>query len=307
MIVLLQAVLIFFGLNTLYWLMYKYLPWRGSFAESIAQRVRLWVFLLIPLCALQWIGAKLDATSDMLASLKSLLIWFPRTGIVLLLIIVVVETLLVVIFNHYYAIRRRLNVPAVIQTFVRALFYLLTVLTVLFNLFNIKVVTGILAGALVLLIGFALLMQDAMSNLFAGFSLQVGHLYKPGDWLRVGNYEGQVESSDWRSLTIRLANGDHVIMPLSQLARAEVINLIPEGQPHADEVTVVVDFAFPPELVERELKAALRDVAGICAEPAPETRMLGFEERGIRFALKYWLASLSEREAVMTAVHRAIW
>ena len=49
----------------------------------------------------------------------------------------------------------------------------------------------------------------------AGLSLQATRLYTAGDWLRVGGYEGRVETTDWRSLSLRTADGDTVALPLS--------------------------------------------------------------------------------------------
>ncbi len=213
MMIILQAALIFIGLSTLYWLLYKFLPWRDSLVEPIARRVRIWVYLLIPLCTLNWVGAKLAHAPLAALSVKVWLSWLPHTGILALLVIIAVETLLVIIFDYVYGVRRRMEVPPVIQAFVRGLIYLLAGLLVLFSLFNIKIVAGVLTGAAVLLLGLGLLMQEALANLFAGFSLQVTNLYRPGDWLRVGQYQGQVEGSDWRSLTIRTASGDRVTLP----------------------------------------------------------------------------------------------
>jgi small-conductance mechanosensitive channel len=307
LIIIAQAVLIFFALNAFYWLLYKYLAWRGSFIQPVAVRVRFWVYLLIPLCTLNWLGTRLYQDALVANSMKSWITWLPRYCITTLLIIIVAEALLVFIFDYVYAHRRQVEVPQVIQSFVRALAYLLVALLVMLNLFNIKIVAGVLVGSAVLLFGLGLLMQDALTNLFAGFSLQVTRFYGPGDWLRVGQYEGRVESTDWRSLTIRTANGDLITLPLSQLSKVEVIHLSAKDTLHADEVEMTVEYATPPEQVERALRGALRDVDGIAAEPAPETRLLAFGDHGVRYALKYWIADYAQRDAVATAVHRAVW
>jgi CRP-like cAMP-binding protein len=52
---------------------------------------------------------------------------------------------------------------------------------------------------------------------------------------------------------------------------------------------------------------ALADVADLRADPAPETRLLAFQDHGIRYAVRYWLTAFDRRDAVSTAVHRAIW
>jgi small-conductance mechanosensitive channel len=307
MLIMVQAAAIFLGLSAFYWVLFKYLSWQRTFIQPVATRVRFWVYLLIPLCTLNWVGARLYHDALAAAAIKPWLTWLPRYSITALLVIIGVESLLVLLFDYWYARRRGVSVPQIIQGFVRVLVYLLVGLLVLLNVFNLKIVAGILIGAAIILLGLGLLMQDALSNLFAGFSLQVTRFYGPGDWLCVGEHEGQVVTTDWRSLTIRTASGDLITFPLSLLARMEVINRSAEHSQHADEVEVVVDYAYPPEGVERALLAALQDIAGISAQPPAETRVLAFQAQGIRYAVKYWLTAFDQRDTVKTAVHRAIW
>ena len=304
---MMQAALIFLGLSTFYWLLYKYLAWRRSFIEPVATRVRLWVYLLIPLCTLNWIGARVYHDWLAQSAVQSWITWLPRYIIIALLIIIVVETLFVLLFDYYYAGRRQLAVPPTIQTLARALLYTLIGLLVLLTFFNIKVIAEMLIGSGVLLLGVAWLMQDALRNLFAGLGLQTTRLFAPGDWLRVGAHEGRVESLDWRAVTLRGALGESITVPMSLLAQVEVTNLTARHAPSAGEVDVVVDFAYPPEQVERVLHAALRDIDGLCAEPAPEVRLAAFQEQGIRYVIRYWFSEGARRAALATAVHRAIW
>ncbi len=302
-----QAAIIFIILNAFYWLLYKFLAWRGSFIQPVATRVRFWVFLLIPLCTVNWIGTRLAQHTQDTASSQPWIAWLPSYLITALLVIIIVETLLVLLFDYLYAYRRGITVPGIIQSLVSGLVYFLVVTLVMLSLFNVKIVAGILVGAVILLFGIGHLMQDALSNLFAGFSLQVTKLYKPGDWLRIGAHEGEVTAADWRALTLRTGDGAHVVVPMSQLAKVDVVNLTAEPGAQAHTVEMVVAHAFPPEQVERVMMEALADIPEIGADPAPETRIQGFEPLGIRYRLTFRLAEFSQRAAVLAAVHRAIW
>jgi small-conductance mechanosensitive channel/CRP-like cAMP-binding protein len=307
MLIFVYAAAIFVGLSTAYWLLYKLLDWRQSFISPIARRVRPWVYLLIPLCTLNWVVAKLYHGLFAANVLKPWMVWAPRYGITALLMIIVVEALLVLVFDYYYAARHGIRVPPIIQTVVRSMVYVVVALLILLNFFDIKIVAGVLIGSLLFLFGIGLLMQDTLSNLFAGFSLQVSQLYTPGDWLRVGEHEGRVEGSDWRSLSIRTAAGDLVTLPLSLLAKVEVVNLSAGTPLHAGQVEVAVGYDISPERVERVLLEALRDVTGLCTEPAPDVRLLAFEAQGIRYVVRFWMADVAARDALQTTVHRAVW
>ena len=94
---------------------------------------------------------------------------------------------------------------------------------------------------------------------------------------------------------------------MSLLAKVEVVNLAARGGLHADEVAVVVECGYPPEQVERVLLEALRDLDGISPAPAPETRLLAFDGQGIRYAVRFWITDFGARDAILTAVHRALW
>lgn len=304
---IIQAALIFLGLNAFYWLLYKYLSWHRTFIQPLAARVRFWVYLLIPLCTLNWIGARLYHDSLEATPSHPWITWLPRFSITALLVIILVEALLVLIFDYLYARRRGVVVPQIIQFLARGLVYLLAVALVMLSLFNIRIVVGVLIGVVILLFGIGQLMRDALGNLFAGLSLQISRLYGPGDWLRIGGHEGQVETTDWRSLALRTVTGSRVVLPLSLLARVPVINLTTRQARHTGEVEVIVDYAYSPEQVERVLLAALRDVGGLSAEPSPETQLLTFQTQGIRYAVRYGVMDFAQRDAVGTAVRRAIW
>lgn len=306
-LIYIQAILIFVALNAFYWLLFKWLAWRGSFMQPVATRVRFWMYLLIPLCALNWIGARLYQDSLETISTQPWITWLPRNAIIALLVIIIVETLLVLLFDFFYAYRRGIQVPRIIQSLVSGLVYFLVATMVMLSLFDAKIVAGILVGAVLLLFGIGHLMQEALGNIVAGFTLQVTRLYKPGDWLRIGAHEGQVEATDWRALTLRTGDGARVVVPMTQLSKVEVVNLSVAASERAETIDVLVSYAVPPEQVERALLESLADVPGISADPAPATQVLGFEPAGVRYRLTVWLIDYHQRAAVLSAVHRAVW
>ncbi len=75
--------------------------------------------------------------------------------------------------------------------------------------------TGLIAalGVSSLVIGLAL--QDTLSNVFSGVTMISAGQFRVGDWIRLGDLEGQVRSVSWRSVTIATMTPRLVMKPLA--------------------------------------------------------------------------------------------
>ena len=76
------------------------------------------------------------------------------------------------------------------------------------------------AGSVV--VGIAL--KDTLGNLFAGLALQSEKPFHVGDWVVLGDQEGQVQEATWRATKIRTKAGNFVIIPNSVIAEEAIIN-----------------------------------------------------------------------------------
>lgn len=84
--------------------------------------------------------------------------------------------------------------------------------------------TGFLAGLGISGIAFALMAQDAFSNLFGGVIIVLDRPFKIGDWIQTSQIEGIVEEITFRSTKIRTFSMAVATIPNSKLANENIIN-----------------------------------------------------------------------------------
>ena len=80
-----------------------------------------------------------------------------------------------------------------------------------------------------LVLGFAL--QDTLSNLFSGLSMQLEQSFAIGDFISVGIHTGRVTQIAWRSTRIETFRNEQVTLPNSLVAKEAVKNFSRGGLP----------------------------------------------------------------------------
>ena len=84
--------------------------------------------------------------------------------------------------------------------------------------------TGFIAGLGISGIAFALMAQDAFSNLFGGMIIVLDRPFAIGDWIQTSQVEGIVEDITFRSTKIRTFSMAVATVPNSKLANENIIN-----------------------------------------------------------------------------------
>lgn len=117
------------------------------------------------------------------------------------------------------------------------------------------------------ILGFAL--QETLANFFAGVSLLAERVYAPGDWVVVGDVEGEVLRISRRSTQLRTRSHDIATLANRQIGAGVVRNLSRPGGLHAELLTVSAPYDAPPNKVRDALAAALKACPRVLDEPAP--------------------------------------
>ncbi|MDU5111868.1 MAG: mechanosensitive ion channel family protein [Clostridium sp.] len=84
--------------------------------------------------------------------------------------------------------------------------------------------TGFIAGLGISGVAFALMAQDAFSNLFGGMIIVLDRPFAIGDWIQTPQIEGIVEDITFRSTKVRTFTMSVATIPNSKLANEEIIN-----------------------------------------------------------------------------------
>ncbi len=142
-------------------------------------------------------------------------------------------------------------------------------------------------GVTSLVVSFAL--QDTLSGLASGVLLLSDRPFKPGDWIRAGEIEGQVMDINWRTSRIRDRNGDMVVVPNSELAGASVVNYTSPQSLHRVVVSLQVAFANPPTRAQQMLIDAARSVPGVLLEPPPGVLVTTIDDPLMGYEVTMWV------------------
>jgi small-conductance mechanosensitive channel len=171
----------------------------------------------------------------------------------------------------------------------------------------------VLTGAVGIGLGFGL--QAIASNFVSGFVLLIDKSIKPGDVISFTGHTGTTtENFGWvqelrgRYVVVRDRDGVETLVPNQNLITNSVINWSYSDQRVRLRLPVMVSYDDDPEIALKALSEAVQDHPRILREPAPVTRLMSFEDYGMRLEVRFWIADpMNGVNNVRSDVNRAIW
>lgn len=176
-----------------------------------------------------------------------------------------------------------------------------------FSLVSIGILLGIRAagvdittltvftGAIGLGLGFGL--QAIASNFVSGFVLLMDKSIKPGDVISFTGTTGtSTENFGWvqelrgRYVVVRDRDGVETLVPNQNLITNSVINWSYSDQRVRIRLPVMISYDDDPELALEVLLEAARNHPRILREPRPVSRLISFEDYGMRVEVRFWIA-----------------
>jgi len=152
-----------------------------------------------------------------------------------------------------------------------------------------------------------LALQETLGNLMAGIALFFERPFTVGDWISVGGKSGQVVQITWRSVHLRTAQRNLLVLPNSTLGRDTITNY---SQP-TDQQMLQLSFTFgldaPPNLVKAMLVDVARDIPLIMADPAPRAVACEVLEDRIRYEARVSVEHGRYLPHVIDTFTSAVW
>lgn len=172
----------------------------------------------------------------------------------------------------------RANAPQLLIDLARLLMVAFGAAFVIHSVWRVDL-SGLLAalGVGSLVIGLAL--QETLGNVFSGIAMISARQFKVGDWVRVGDVEGQVASIDWRSVSVTTVIGDQVVIPNGLIAK-ERLRVVggANGQFFRVVADVRVSYEHAPETVQGVVLRAIAATTGVLDTPKFSVRMSSLDE-----------------------------
>ena len=154
-------------------------------------------------------------------------------------------------------------------------------------------------------IGFAL--QGVLGNLLAGLSLHVARSTVPGDWVAIGDMEGEIIETNWRETRVRTVGGHLLIVPNSKVAESVIHNMTHPTPVRRVRITVGASYADPPASVLSALEAAAASVPEVLPDPKPSAVLAEFKDFGINYDVRFWTRHYYDRARLISDVQSRIW
>jgi len=148
---------------------------------------------------------------------------------------------------------------------------------------------------------FSLGSTSFISNMIAGVSMVYRGAYREGDWVRIGDAEGQVEDMRMMVMRLRSRKNECITIPNSVILNSNVINYSALGR--AKGVILHTEVGIGYDTSWRQVESLLLEAAGrtggVLAEPPPFVLQKALGD----FAVTYELNALANEPARIPAIY----
>ncbi len=217
-----------------------------------------------------------------------------------------VRVVLVLLVDFHLRERRGAAVSTIIRDVGSVLVYFLIILAVLRFTLDINLASLVATSAvLTAIVGLAF--QDVLSSVINGLVLELEDPFHPSDWVHVGDFEGQVVETGWRTTRIRTRVNQFVTLPNTYMTREPVVNYSRPDPRHGDTLTFEAAYEAPPHAVKRAVLSVLAGEPAVLSHPAAEVRTTSYNESGIAYNVRYWIDDFGELERIRDRLMTNLW
>jgi small-conductance mechanosensitive channel len=291
----------------------------ASWVRSHELAITTVLAVIVAVALLGWLDAFEAALNHVhLVPGRNLSLWELLKGLVVVTAFVVVASLVARAMERHVmrleqlAVSTRVGVSKFTNFLLVGLGILLGI-----NAAGVDVTTlNVLTGAIGLGLGFGL--QSVASNFLSGFVLLMDKSIKPGDVIsftsaNTGDNTGSsnfgwVQELRGRYVVVRDRDGVDTLVPNQNLITSPFINWSYSDQRVRIRLPVTVSYDDDPEVALQLLLEAAVDHPRILRDPPPVSRLISFEDNGMRLEIRFWIADpVNGVNNVRSDVNRAIW
>ncbi len=218
----------------------------------------------------------------------------------------VVQAALTLFIDFYLSQRGGAAVSLIFRDVASVIAYFLVIVVVLRSTLDINLASLITTSAvLTVIVGLAL--QDVLGNLFSGLVLELEQPFSPGDWVRVGTFEGTVEQTGWRTTRLRTRVNELVTLPNAMLSKEAVVNYSRPDPLYGDTLRFDAAYEAPPNLVKEVVMGVLETDPDVEATPRADVRLECYRESSIGYAIRYWIEDFRALETIRSRILTNTW
>lgn len=166
---------------------------------------------------------------------------------------------------------------------------------------------GLLAalGVGSLVIGLAL--QDSLGNIFSGIALLFEQPIAIGDWVQIGDVEGEIIEITWRSVHVYTYEKHLVIVPNSEIAQGSLKNFSRPYPIHGISFELGFSCDDPPNKVIKILRKTALETTGVLPDPPPKILLVSYGDFSINYKIRLFVDNYLQGIQSKKEFHQRIW
>jgi len=198
--------------------------------------------------------------------------------------VVVIRIVMTVLRKFLDASKLEKAAHTLIKSLVRVVLYLLLGLMVADSL-GIDV-TGVIALASVLTLSVSLALQNALANVFGGFTLLYTAPFHSGDYVDIGAESGTVVEIGMTYTKLQTPDNKMISIPNSTVVGGDIVNYSITGSRRVDIPVTAVYTEDSQKVLDALIQAATHDK--VMLDPAPVAVVDSYGDSRIHYVLRVW-------------------
>ncbi|HHB92101.1 MAG TPA: mechanosensitive ion channel [Thioploca sp.] len=201
-------------------------------------------------------------------------------------------------------------VPTVVRIFIAFIVYMLAFFGIVAFVYD-QALTSLLAtsGVIAMIIGLAI--QINISNIFSGIVINVERPFRVNDGIKIqlGKvfHEGRVVDITWRTTRLLTDEGYVLSIPNSVASEAVIHNYNYTEELCQSSINIRIDYAHPPERVEKILLDATLSTDDVLKEPPPTCRFKKFIDWAGEYTILFYVNDYGKKTSCNGAVFKRVW
>lgn len=208
----------------------------------------------------------------------------------------------------YYKTKK--SIPTFLRDIVRLFVYLVLAMASLKIIFNIEV-SSIITTSAVLTAAVAFAMQNTLSNVVSGFSVQIDKNLKKGTWISFleKGIMGQVENISFRYTLLKTLDNEKILIPNNILLQNIVASYGINDDPDKSAVSlhVGVGYEVPPFEAKNIFKRILLNHPDVLKNPEPVVYSHNFSDNYLDMRMRFFITDFSKRDMIKDEILTQVW
>jgi small-conductance mechanosensitive channel len=158
------------------------------------------------------------------------------------------------------------------------------------------------------IVGFAT--KDILNNLFSGVLILWKQPFKLGDYIFVKDKQGKVEYIGVRATTLRMDDGEQILMPNGDLY-SNPLTIRGAGAERRMKLKISIGYDAEIEQAKSNILKVLRETTGVVDEPNPNVYVTDLAAEGVDLSVYFWIKTNENKpmevfDRVATGIKRAL-